>query len=96
MLFACDGRLAAMATVAVIAISIGHKFLPRYAGLAFVPIVTGLALFATYTAGLRPGVDDLSGRIHYTADLIGNMTLIYVAGFPTGCFNNPLMPVSSI
>jgi putative polymerase len=80
MLLACDGRLAALATVAITAISIGYRLLPRHVALTFVPAVTGLALFASYAAELSPGVDDLTGRVAYTAELIGNLTLVDVAG----------------
>ncbi|MEQ1652383.1 MAG: hypothetical protein ABL897_07840 [Hyphomicrobium sp.] len=80
MLLASDGRLAALASVAIIALSIGHRLLPRHAALLFVPAVTGMALFVSYAAELKTGVDDLSGRIAYTADLISNLTLNDITG----------------
>ncbi|MEQ1669713.1 MAG: hypothetical protein ABL893_02530 [Hyphomicrobium sp.] len=80
MLLACDGRLAALASVAILAISIAYRLVPRHAALLFVPAVTGLALFMTYAADLKPGVDDLTGRIAYTAELIRSVSLDDFAG----------------
>jgi putative polymerase len=80
MLFASDGRLAALASIAIIFISIGHRFVPRHAALLFVLGVTGLAIGATWAGDWRPGVDDLSGRIAYTADLFSKLTLSDYAG----------------
>lgn len=74
MIFACDGRLASLGSIAIIAMSLGHRFLPRHTGLLFLPAVTALALGATAYFGLKPGVDDLSGRIAYTSQLISSLT----------------------
>jgi putative polymerase len=81
MLFACDGRLAALATVAIIAMSVGRRLLPRHAGLVFLPVVAGLAIFVTSTTGLKSGTDDLSGRVAYTAELLSAMSLYDFAGW---------------
>jgi putative polymerase len=81
MLFACDGRLAALATVAIIAMTVGHRLLPRHAGLVFLPLVAGLAMFITGTVGLKSGTDDLSGRVAYTAELLSGLSLYDFAGW---------------
>lgn len=80
MLLASDGRLATLASVAILAMSLGHRLMPRHAALAFVPVVTGLAVFVAHAANLQAGVDDLAGRIAYTAGLISNVTLEDFAG----------------
>jgi putative polymerase len=80
MLFACDGRLATLATVIILVISIGHRFVPRHSGLAFLPLIAALAIVATSIAGLHSGADDLPGRIAYTAELLSDMTPMDFAG----------------
>ena len=80
ILFACDGRLAALATVAIVLMSAGHRMLPRHAGLVFLPVVLALAIFVTNSAGLKSGVDDLSGRIAYTAELFSGLEQYDFAG----------------
>jgi putative polymerase len=80
MLFACDGRLAMLATAAIVAMSFGYRFLPRHAALLFLPVVAGLAIAVTDTSGLRSGTDDLAGRIAYTAELLSSMKFLDVAG----------------
>lgn len=80
MLFASDGRLAALASIAIIIISIGHRLMPRHAALLFVLGVTALAITATWAFGWQSGVDDLDGRIAYTAELFSKLTLIDYAG----------------
>jgi putative polymerase len=81
MLFACDGRLAALATVAIIAMTVGHRFLPRHTGLLFLPAVAALAIFVTSTAGLKSGTDDLTGRVAYTAEILSGLSLYDFAGW---------------
>ncbi len=80
MLFASDGRLAALASLAVIAMSLAHRVLPRHAGLMLLPLVVGLAIAATHFGGLQPGVDDLAGRVAYTTDLITQLNLADIMG----------------
>ena len=80
MLFACDGRLAILATAGILAMSLGQRILPRHMGLAFLPVVAGLAIYATESAGLRSGTDDLPGRIAYTAELLTSMNFLDFAG----------------
>lgn len=80
MLFACDGRLAALATVAIVAMSVGHRILPRHAGLVFLPIVMALAIFFTNFGGLKSGTDDLSGRVAYTAEIFSGLQFYDFAG----------------
>jgi putative polymerase len=80
MLFACDGRLAMLATVAIVAMSAGYRYVPRHAALLFLPVVAALAIAVTDTGGLRSGTDDLAGRIAYTAELLSGMKFLDVAG----------------
>jgi putative polymerase len=80
MLLACDGRLAAMASVAIIALSLAHRFVPRHAALIYVPFITLLAIASTALAGWKTGIDDLSGRIAFTAELIRDLSLADIFG----------------
>ncbi len=80
MLFACDGRLAMLATVAIVALSLGNRVLPRHAGLVLLPVIAALAIFVTDKAGLHSGTDDLPGRIAYTAELLTSMQFLDFAG----------------
>jgi putative polymerase len=80
MLFASDGRLAALASIAIIFASIGHRLIPRHAALLFLPGVIALAMAAVHLADLKPGVDDLAGRIAYTVDLLSSLSAADVAG----------------
>jgi putative polymerase len=80
MLFASDGRLAALASIAILIVSFGYRLVPRHAALLFLLAVTGLAMGVTWAADWRPGVDDLSGRIAYTADLFSKLSFIDYAG----------------
>lgn len=80
MLFACDGRLAAMATIAIIIMSVCYRYLPRHIALVFLPVVTALAIFVTSAADLKVGTDDLSGRVAYTAELFSGLTFHDFAG----------------
>jgi putative polymerase len=80
MLFACDGRLAMVATTAILAMSLGKGILPRHVGLVFLPVIAVLAIFVTDSAGLRSGTDDLPGRIAYTAELLTSMQFLDFAG----------------
>jgi putative polymerase len=80
MLFACDGRLAAVSTIAIVLMSACYRFLPRHIALVFLPAVTALAIFVTSAAGFKVGTDDLSGRVAYTAELFSGLTLYDFAG----------------
>lgn len=80
MLLASDGRLAAMATLAIIAMSLAHRIMPRHASLLFIPLIVGLALVFTEIGQLKSGVDDLTGRIAYAAELITELNVADIAG----------------
>ena len=80
MLLACDGRLAAMASVAILAISAGHRAMPRHSAIMFLPFVVVLAVVVAALAGWQSGTDDLSGRIAFTVELIQDMTVADIFG----------------
>jgi putative polymerase len=69
-LIGCDGRLAAVASVLMVAASMIAPRLPRYSAILYLPAVVGIAFALVGFAGLHAGGDDFPGRIAHTVELI--------------------------
>jgi putative polymerase len=71
----CDGRLAALSSAAIVAVSVAAPLVPRFAWFLYLPGFVGAALVLTALNGLHSGTDDLSGRIALSAELLGRYDL---------------------
>jgi putative polymerase len=69
-LVGCDGRLAAIASVLIIAASIVAPSLPRYSASLYLPGIVGMAFLLVQLAGFHAGSDDFPGRIAHTVELL--------------------------
>ena len=75
MLFACDGRQSAMASVLIVAMLAVARVLPANVALLFLPLAVAAAVGVTALLGLRSGQDDLPGRIAVMVELLADMQL---------------------
>lgn len=69
-LIGCDGRLAAVASVLIIAASVTAPSLPRYSASLYLPGIVGTAFLLVYLADFHAGSDDFPGRIAHTVELL--------------------------
>jgi putative polymerase len=70
VLIGCDGRLAGLSSIAIIAAALIAPYLPRGAAALYLPLTLALAFAAVYAFGLRAGPDDLPGRVALTVELL--------------------------
>jgi putative polymerase len=70
-LIGCDGRLAAVASILIIAAAILAPYLPRHSAVLYLPGVLGAAFLLTKIGGFHAGEDNFSGRIAHTVELLG-------------------------
>jgi len=71
----CDGRLAAAASILIIAASLAAPYLPRHSALMYLPGAVGAAFLLTSLGHFQPGEDNFSGRIAHTVDLLSQFGL---------------------
>ncbi len=76
----CDGRLAAAASVLIIAAALVACRLPRASAVLYLPAVTLVAILLVTLAGLRAGPDDFPGRIAHMVELAGRFGPAEFAG----------------
>jgi putative polymerase len=74
-LLGSDGRLAAGASVLIIAVCVVARFLPRHSAALYLPAITLLAVLIVNIAGLQAGGDDWAGRLAHTVELLGQFDL---------------------
>lgn len=75
ILFACDGRLSAMASVTILVAAAFTTYLPGNVALLFLPLVVLTATGATVLLDLEAGPDNFTGRLAHTVDLLSRMEL---------------------
>lgn len=75
VLVGCDGRLATVACVIILAVMPIVPKLPARLPLLYLPGVVILAMIATSLLGLRAGSDDFSGRIASSMHLLGTFSI---------------------
>ena len=80
LIIACDGRLALVSSVLIVALSIVLPVLPRRTPFFYLPLTVGAAILLVHVAGLRPGGDDFPGRVAYTVDLLERYSALDFAG----------------
>lgn len=80
MLLACDGRLATVSSLLVIAAAMCAPYLPRGSAAIYLPGVTAAAFTIVAFGGLHAGRDDFAGRIAHTVDLIQRFDLAELLG----------------
>ena len=80
VLFACDGRLAIVTTIAIFLAAAFSKLTPRNAAIFILPLVVLMALLIVDVAGLHSGRDDFPGRLAYTVELMRQMSTIDFLG----------------
>ena len=80
ILFACDGRFSAIASLTIVAVTMVSRLTPRNAAVFYLPLVTLGAVAAVSLGDLRSGADDFPGRIAHTVELLGAMQLSDILG----------------
>ena len=70
VIIGCDGRLAAISSLAIMAVSLAAAKLPRGTAVLYLPATILSAVLVTNLAGYRDGPDDLPGRIAHTVALL--------------------------
>lgn len=71
LIVGCDGRLAFLSSLAVIAVAALARFLPPLAEALYVPLALLAGFLATTVGGWKTGTDDLPGRVALTLELLG-------------------------
>jgi len=79
----CDGRLAAAASVLIVAAALVASRLPRGTAALYLPVVALFAILLVALEGLRAGADDFPGRVAHMVDLIGRFGAAEFAGIST-------------
>lgn len=79
-LLGCDGRLAALASVLIIVVSVLAPRLPPYISVLYLPGVTAAVFLVVFLADLHAGSDDFSGRLAHTVELISRFELAELFG----------------
>lgn len=74
-LVACDGRLSSAASLVILALMLLGRLVPVHSALLYVPLAALAALAVTQFLDLQSGLDDLRGRIAYSAELMADMDL---------------------
>lgn len=74
-LFACDGRLSAVASLVILLATAFVRVLPVNIALLYLPLIVLGAIGATIVLDLEGGPDDFPGRIAHTVDLLGQLGL---------------------
>jgi putative polymerase len=82
-LLGCDGRLAALSSLMIIAAALAVSWLPPYSAVLYLPGVTAAVFVVVYAFGLHGGSDDFSGRIAHTVELIERFGLVEFLGVST-------------
>lgn len=75
ILFACDGRLSAVASLIILIAAALVRYLPGNIALIYLPLIVMGAVGATVVLDLEGGPDDFPGRIAHTVDLLGQLGL---------------------
>lgn len=70
VLVGCDGRLAGLSSLLIIAVSLVAPRTPRGTAILYLPLTLIAAVVATDLLDLRAGLDDLAGRIAHTVELL--------------------------
>lgn len=73
MIVGCDGRLALVTCVVIVAAAPWVTALPRRSTLLYAPLLLFGAFALTYFAGLRSGTDDFAGRLANTVELLARL-----------------------
>lgn len=69
-LVGCDGRLATLSSLIIIAVSMVARHLPRRSSLLYLPLALIGAVILSVTTGADPRDDDFLGRIAYCVNLL--------------------------
>ena len=70
VLIGCDGRLAGLSSLVIVAVCLIAPYTPRGMAILYLPLTLGAAFVTTNLLQLRAGPDDLSGRIAHTVELL--------------------------
>jgi putative polymerase len=76
----CDGRLAAVASLVIVAASLIAPRLPRNSAVLYFPIVLLVAFVVVNAAGLQDGPDDFVGRVAHSVMLLDRYDVFEFAG----------------
>jgi putative polymerase len=79
-LVGCDGRLALIATVPMVAAAMSARHLPRYSSFVYLPTFIALAVAVTYLGGFVGGQDDIMGRLAYSRELLARFDAVELLG----------------
>ncbi len=79
----CDGRLAAVASILIIAARPLAARLPRGSAALYLPGIALFAILLVALEGLRAGTDDFPGRVAHMVDLLGRFGAAEIAGIST-------------
>jgi putative polymerase len=75
LLMGCDGRLAVLASVIILAAAFVTPYLPPFSAIIYLPLA-GLTLFSAAGAlGMKSGEDDFAGRLAGTVEIIHRFEL---------------------
>lgn len=75
LLMGCDGRLAVLASLIILAAAFVTPYLPPFSAIIYLPLA-GLTLFsAAGLLGLKSGEDDFAGRLAGTVELVHRFEL---------------------
>jgi putative polymerase len=74
-LLGSDGRLAAGASILIVAACACVRYLPRGSAVLYLPAVTLLAVLVVSIAELQAGADNWAGRLAHTVELLGRFDL---------------------
>lgn len=80
LLVGSDGRLALIACAIIVGVSFFAHLLPRYTYLAYLPVVSIMAIFLTAYTSPDVYADDFFGRVGRTAHFLTHMDLGWILG----------------
>lgn len=81
LIIGCDGRLASVSAVLIIAICILAPYMPPFSGALYLPVVLIAALIVIPFLNPDAGADDFSGRVAFSLDLLSQFTLPDLLGY---------------
>lgn len=73
VLVACDGRLAIISILLIVAVAVVAMRLPARTNLLYLPALVASAALLVALLGFHAGNDDFPGRIAYTVELLGEL-----------------------
>jgi putative polymerase len=66
----CDGRFAAISSIATVAVTLAAPMLPRYTAFLYLPGTITAVFVLVWFQGIHSGTDDIAGRIALTSELL--------------------------